>query len=221
MFDKLQTRCIYSTQPNGWKILSQSEGWPIHKLSVCVGRYQRRHTRSNHNVSPYVPLKLDFTPRWLERCSPPPSLLLSAGRARRQIFSFGSVTVLPERFINPAHVRFLEPPSVFPSQQPPPVRPFSPPVFEGRSRCPSPGVACSGKHPAVQTRLGCSPGQAHAVKCTRGSLSLQTCTKKIPFCTPPSNLQNSIFPSVFPLSITLSSLFSLPSFCHSVCSYLI
>lgn len=70
---------------------------------------------------------------------------------------------------------------------------------------PLPWAARSGKSPAVSTRRGPSTRQLPAASCIRGSHSLQAHTAKIPFALLlllffllPSN---SVFPSVFPLSL--------------------
>lgn len=67
-------------------------------------------------------------------------ILSSAGRARRQIFSFRSVALLPESFINPAR---LFPGTVECLSIPSPLRPTLQTLLSASvwawSRCPSPG----------------------------------------------------------------------------------
>lgn len=76
--------------------------------------------------------------------------LVHGENTRTNIFFWERRSVLPEAFINPAHVRFLEPPSIFPFQQPLPRLSASP-----TDQClrllqvPLPWAARSGKHPAV------------------------------------------------------------------------
>lgn len=117
-------------------------------------------------------------------------LLCHGENTRANIFFWGRYSVLPEGFIDPAHVHFLELPNIFPSHHP-------------LSQClrlpqvPLPWAACSGKRPAEQTRRGRSPCQIHAVSCIRSSHSLQTYTKKkIPLHSSSTEIQ---FFHLFPL----------------------
>lgn len=127
-------------------------------------------------------------------------LLCHGENTRANIFFWGRYSVLPEGFIDPAHVHFLELPNIFPSHHP-------------LSQClrlpqvPLPWAARSGKRPAEQTRRGRSPCQIHAVSCIRSSHSLQTYTKKKSLCTPPPLKFN--FSICFP---SCESLFFVPFF---------
>lgn len=64
----------------------------------------------------------------------PPPLQSTGGKHKDKYFR----SVLPEDFINPAHVRFLEPPSIFPSQHllAPPLSLSSWPVCEAAAGAP-------------------------------------------------------------------------------------
>lgn len=164
---------VMFSQPNSWMENTVSAVYVADPLtSCCLFWYLPAPAHcSNHNFC-YPAQAFDFITRWLPATSS--SSVLHAENTRANIFFWGCYSVLPEGFVDPAHVHFLEPPSIFPSHQPlgPCLR---------LPQVPLPWAAHSGKCPAEQTRRGHSPRQIHAVSCIRGSHSLQTYTKKIPF----------------------------------------
>lgn len=184
---------VWSTQPNGWKILCQSRGL----ANLCVGSCNQWLTRSSHNFCRRVQQKLLISSRDCRRCRP---LEATGGNTRTNIFRRGGHrSVLPEDFINSARVSFLEPPSIFPFQHPsppPPFRLYSWPVSEA--------AACA---PPLGSPLRKATRCADETRPQTGPNSRCELYKRLPFspdihkkdslCTPPPLKFN--LPICFPL----------------------
>lgn len=101
--------------------MSQLATWPIYKLCVvCFGIC--RHRPAAPIITSALLRKLLFVTRW-RPASSSSSSVRHAENTKANIFFWGRYSVLPEGFIDPAHVHFLEPPSIF--SIPPPPQPVS------------------------------------------------------------------------------------------------